>query len=161
MEDKTMREIDNNEHLKIRNPERPDQETGIALPRRLPQTVFQGWGPKLMAATLAAGTLVLSNSPAKASTTVAQTSCEDHGAVVLSSPEFSAPEGIVAEGETVLRINLTAQGQIQDLAVVQSSGNALLDYEAMRVASESRYEAAMVDCKPAADTFLYRVTFAN
>lgn len=43
-----MRQMDNRDRVNIRNPERLDDEGGLALPKRLPRTIFQGWGPKLM-----------------------------------------------------------------------------------------------------------------
>jgi TonB family protein len=156
-----MRHNDTTERIRSRNPERLDDESGVALPKRLPGTLFQGWGPKLMVAALAIGTLALSNKPANAATAVAMTACENHGATLISSPSFDVPDGVAERGDAILRIDLSATGRIENLAVAQSSGDPLLDFEAMRVARESRYNAAIVDCKPAADSVLYRVTFAG
>jgi len=150
-----MRQNDNNEHLKIRNPGRPD-EAGVALPKRLPGGLFPGWGPKLMGAALAIGALALSNQPAKAAS-----ACENHAAMLVGFPAFGIPEGAVGGKEAVLRVDLSANGRVQNLALAQSSGDALLDLEAMRIVHQSRYAAAVIDCKPAADSFLYRVTFNN
>lgn len=52
-----MRQFDDEEHVKTRNPERPDDAAGLALPARVRGTIFQGWGPKLMLAALAASAL--------------------------------------------------------------------------------------------------------
>jgi TonB family protein len=159
MKENTM--FNNREHLKTRNPERSDDVAGIALPQRVSGKLFPGWGPKLMLAAFAVGALAVSNRPASAATAVAQAACGDHGAVLVSSPVFGAPDGMSGNHETVLRIDLTASGRIANLAVAQSSGDPILDFEAIRVARESRYAAAVDGCKPAADSFLYRVTFPN
>jgi TonB family protein len=155
-----MRRIDETQHLKSRNPGRPEDEGGVAMPKRLPGTIFQGWGPKLMAAALAMIAPALTTRSATANV-VAVSACENHSARLISSPAISTPEDAAIGGEAILRVDLSATGQIQNLAVAQSTGDALLDFEAMRVARESRYAAAFVDCKPAAESVLYRVTFAH
>jgi TonB family protein len=155
-----MRRIDETQHLNHRNPERPTDDAGVALPKRLPGNIFQGWGPKLMAAALATLAPALTTRPATANV-VAVSACENHGARLISSPAVSTPEDAAMGGEAVLRIDLSAAGRIQNVTLAQSTGDALLDFAAMRVARESRYAAAFVDCKPAADSVLYRVTFAH
>jgi hypothetical protein len=52
-----MRQFDDKEHAKTRNPERPGDAAGLALPARVRGTLFQGWGPKLMLAALAVSAL--------------------------------------------------------------------------------------------------------
>jgi hypothetical protein len=52
-----MRQFDEKQHAKTRNPERPGDTAGLALPARVPGTLFQGWGPKLMLAALAVSAL--------------------------------------------------------------------------------------------------------
>jgi hypothetical protein len=43
-----MQQIDSSENLKVRNPGRPDDQAGLALPHRTSKAViFQGWGPRL------------------------------------------------------------------------------------------------------------------
>jgi hypothetical protein len=161
MEDTQMQVTDNNERLKIRKPDRPDDEAGVVLPKRTRAALFQGWGPKLMAAALTIGTLALSSSPAKAAKVVAQAMCEDRGAALISSPAFDVPDGAAGGRETLLRVDLSAEGTVTKVSLAQTSGDDLLDFEAMRVAITSRYAAAIIGCEPAADSFLYRVIFAN
>jgi TonB family protein len=155
-----MRQIDNTNHVKIRTPERPIDEAGVALPKRVPGTsLFQGWGPKLMVAAVAIGALAIANRPANAATVVAQAACENHAATLISSPAFGMPEGVAAGGEAIVRIDLSATGQLQNVAIAQSSGDALLDFTATSIARESRFAPEVADCKPAAGSYLYRVTF--
>jgi TonB family protein len=126
---------------------------------RFRSTLFQGWGPQLMAAALAAAS-GLAPRPATANV-VAVSSCEDHGARLISSPAVSTPDEAPGGGEATLRVRLSAEGQILNVTIAQSTGDPLLDIEALRVARESRYAAAFVGCKPAADDVLYRVSFSN
>jgi TonB family protein len=158
-EEMTVRRIDQTQQLNTRNPAGPEDEAAAEGLKRLPNTVFQGWGPQLMVAALAVAS-ALAPRPATANV-VAVASCEDHGARLISSPAVSTPDEAPAAGEAILRVDLSAAGQIRKLTIAQSTGNALLDLEAMRVARESRYAAAFVDCKPAADDVLYRVSFSN
>jgi TonB family protein len=154
-----MRQLDNNQYLRMRTPERTEDGERIAAPKRIASPLFQGWGPKLMAAALAFGALGLSNRPAMAANIVAYAACQDHGATLLHSPIVEVPDGDSASGEAILRVDLSATGQISAISIAQSSGDPLLDFEAMRAARQSRYSAASAGCKPAADQFLYSVSF--
>ena len=154
-----MRHFDDPRRLSVRNPRRPQDQSDPNAARLL-APVFSGWGPKLIGAALAIVAAALAMRPAEANV-VAVASCENHDARLVSSPAVSVPEDAAAGGEAILRVDLSASGQIRGLAVAQSTGSALLDFAAMRVARESRYAAAFVDCKPAADQVLYRVTFPN
>jgi TonB family protein len=158
-EEMTVQRIDQTQQLNTRNPAGPEDEAAIAALKRLPGQVFHGWGPQLMVAALALAS-ALAPRPATANV-VAVSACEDHGARLIDSPAISTPEEAPAGGEAVLRVGLSAAGQILNVTIAQSAGDALLDFEAMRVARESRYAAAFVDCKPAADDVLYRVSFSN
>lgn len=155
-----MRQFDNAEPLKVRNPARPDDEAGIATPRRVSGNLFQGWGPKLMAAALAASALAFSESQVKAATLVAiGTACQNHGARLISSPAYVTPDSVNGVGEAVVRVNLSATGKIEDLALERSAGDPLLDFTAMHIVRESRYATATAGCKASAESFLYSVNF--
>jgi TonB family protein len=157
-----MRQYDDSEQLKIRNPARPDAEAGIATPHRVAGNLFQGWGPKLMAAALAASALAFTDSQVKAATLVAMgTTCQDHAARLVSSPAYVTPDGVNGAGEAVYRVNLSAFGKIESLTLERSAGDPLLDFTAMHVIRESRYDAAIVGCKASAQSFLYSVNFDN
>lgn len=156
-----MRQFDeDNELVRVRIPERPDEGT-LIRPKRVSTALFQGWGPKLLATALAIGTLGFSAHPATAAQVIALASCQNHGAALVSNPIPDAPDGDAATGETVVRVDLSSAGRVQTVAVAQSSGDTLLDFAAMRVARESQYSAASFDCKPAATQFLYSVTFGG
>jgi TonB family protein len=155
----TVRRIDETQQLNTRNPAGPEDEAAAADLKRLPNTVFQGWGPQLMVAALAVAS-VLAPRPATANV-VAVSSCENHGARLISSPAVSTPDEAPAGGEAIVRVGLSAAAQILNITIAQSTGDARLDIEAIRVARESRYAAAFIDCKPAADDVLYRVSFPN
>jgi Gram-negative bacterial TonB protein C-terminal len=157
-----MRQFDNAENLKVRNPARPDDQAGIAAPKRVPGSLFQGWGPKLMATAFAAGALAISTSHVKAATLVAMAAaCQDHSARLTSSPGYVTPDSVNGAGEAVYRVTLSENGRIEALALERSAGDPLLDFTAGRIVRQSRYAAAVAGCKASAETFLYSVRFEH
>jgi hypothetical protein len=55
----------NDEQLKnLRNPEPPDERTGIARPPRTAQDFFADWGPALLTAALTLFALLCASMPA-------------------------------------------------------------------------------------------------
>ncbi|MGB8965082.1 MAG: TonB family protein [Candidatus Cybelea sp.] len=155
----------NNEDLQnVRNPGRPDREAGLARPMRTRHPIFEGWGPKLFAVAIALCGILATHTSASADVkAVAITNCAaNHGAVLISHPDLILLDLVPsAYGETTLRVGLGASGHVDNLAIAQSSGDEMLDFAAMRLARASRYEAASVNCEPAADEFLYKVTFSE
>lgn len=159
-----MRHIDPEEAKATRNPILPNSEGGIATPVRNPGGLFHGWGPKLMLCALAVGTIGFANKPAVAATEhVALAACAtaDRGASLLSNPTAEIPDGVGARGTTVMRLDLSPLGHINALAIAQSSGDSQLDFEAIRVARQSRYAPAIRHCSAASDQVLYAVTFSE
>lgn len=153
----------NDDQLKnLRNPEIPDERTGIARPPRTSHALFAGWGPKLLTAALTIAAAFCAGQPASAETKIVASVCAaDHGAMLLSHPDVALPDGVYGSGETVLRVDLAASGQISNISIAQSSGDAALDFAAMRVARASRYLAASSNCQAAGDSFLYSVIFGQ
>jgi TonB family protein len=152
------------EQLKnLRNPERPDEHTGIAKPPRTSHALFAGWGPKLLTAAITVAAALCASQPASASTKViASTTCAaDHAAALLSHPDVMLPDGVSGTGETVLRVDLAASGEIANISIAKSSGDAVLDFAAMRVARMSSYQPASWNCQASSDSFLYRVIFSQ
>ncbi len=159
-----MLPIENEKGQQIRYPGRPDSEAGTVRPMRTPNPLFHGWGPKLFAAALALSGVVATSKAALADTQIALiSSCAtaDHGASVLSSPILETPEGVGASGEAIVRVNLSAAGQVKAMAIAQSSGSFDLDFAAMRQVQRSHYAPASIGCNAAEDTALYDVTFNN
>ncbi|MGZ3497213.1 MAG: energy transducer TonB [Vulcanimicrobiaceae bacterium] len=157
-----MLPIENKQPSSVRNPGRPDNQARVILPTRTPNTLFRGWGPKLIATAVTICTLALSNKPALASshiTIASSCSSADHGATLLSSPIPETPEGVGASGRTIVRVDVAASGRVERLEVAQSSGSAQLDFAAVRVAEQSQYAPASLACHAAGDSFLYSVTF--
>lgn len=159
-----MRQIDSEHPKAMRNPERPDREAGIAAPGRNPAGLFHGWGPKLMVCAFAMGSIAFADKPAMADTQhVAMSACvtPDRGALLLSNPTPELPAGVSTRGTTVMRIDVSPSGHVDDLAVVQSAGDPRLDYEAMRVARASRYAYASHNCTAINERVLYAVIFGD
>jgi hypothetical protein len=82
-----MRQFDDKQHAKTRNPDRPGDAAGLALPARVRGTLFQGWGPKLMLAAIAVSALC---TPAMAQ----QVSFVPESATGVSQGELSASAAI-------------------------------------------------------------------
>ncbi|HTZ53966.1 MAG TPA: energy transducer TonB [Candidatus Acidoferrum sp.] len=158
-----MLPIDHEDLKNVRNPGRPDSEAGLVRPMRTPNPLFKGWGPKLLTIALALCGIVITRTPASADVKViAITNCAaDHGAELLSNPDAILPDFAYPNGETTLRVKLNASGRVDDVAIAQSSGDAMLDFAAMGVVRGSRYQPATQSCAAAADEFLYKVIFSD
>jgi TonB family protein len=151
--------IDEAKH--VRNPERPDNQTGIAVPHRTSSSFFQGWGPKLMGLALVVGAFAsTSHEPAMAASVIGISGCgtADREATLRDNPTPSYIEG-AGFGTAVMRLNLSAEGKIDELSVEKSSGSTLLDIEAMRVVRGSHFEAARANCNAVGTSVLYDVIF--
>ncbi|MGB6985926.1 MAG: energy transducer TonB [Candidatus Aquilonibacter sp.] len=158
-----MLPIDNEDLKNVRNPGRPDSEAGLVRPMRTPNPLFKGWGPKLLTIALALCGIVITRTSASANVEViAITSCAaDHGAELLGYPQPIIPDFVSANGETTLRVYLNAAGRVDNVAIAQSSGDAMLDFAAMHVVRGSSYQAASLSCAAASDEFLYKVIFSE
>ena len=66
----------------------------------------------------------------------------------------TAEEKAGIQGKTRLQMTVTEEGDVRDLVVVTSSGNANLDNAALRCASRWRYKAAIQNGKPVAVTWM-------
>ena len=115
---------------------------------------------KLIASAFVVGALAFSTSHAEAATVVAvSANCQNQGASLISNPSFVTPDSVNGVGEAVYRVTLSGTGQIENLTLEKSAGDPLLNFTAMHVVRESRFGAAMADCKPAIDSFLVSVDF--
>jgi TonB family protein len=76
-------------------------------------------------------------------------------------PDFPASALPMANGPTLteVMVSLDASGRVTAEQVIQSSGVLALDQAALRAARESKYAPRMVDCKPVAGRYLFKVTF--
>ena len=63
------------------------------------------------------------------------------------------------QGTTILELRIGAQGRVESVAVRKSSGYAVLDREALRVAREWRYQPGIRNGRPVAATLLQPVAF--
>ena len=154
-----------------RNPNRKAEDeageprTSFIQPRRNPETLFRGWGPKLFAAALAASSIGLATGHAQAATTTyGQGACPapNRAAAAISNPAPEYPEMPKLEqigGAAVLQIHLSANGTMEGAQIAQSSGNADLDREALRVANNTRFAAEKVNCQAVEGDYLYAVEF--
>lgn len=128
------------------------------------------WTPKLMALALAACSVSAFSSSARASTGVAgpteARSCPsaDRPPSILRTatpeiPPIAKLEG--ASGDVLVRVDLKSDGKLEGAAIAQSSGNAVLDREALRVARETEYGSGVESCRALSGSYLYKVSFGS
>ncbi len=125
------------------------------------------WSPKLMALALAACSVSAFSSSARASTgaaVVEPRSCPsaDRAATILRTatpeiPPLAKLEG--ASGDVLVRVDLKSDGKLEGATIAQSSGNAVLDREALRVARETEYDSGVESCHALSGSYLYKVSF--
>jgi TonB family protein len=72
-------------------------------------------------------------------------------------PAFAKLAG--ASGTVGVRVDLMPDGSLEDATISQSSGNAALDDEALRVARESEYAPALQGCRAVPGSYLVTVIF--
>ncbi len=72
---------------------------------------------------------------------------------------FSALQMANGPARTEVMVSLDASGRVTAEQVIESSGVLALDESALRAAKESKYAPRMVDCKPVAGRYLFKVTF--
>jgi len=128
------------------------------------------WTPKLMALALAACSVSAFSNGAQASTDLAggaaPRSCPsaDRPASILRSatpeiPPLAKLEG--ASGDALVRVDLRPDGKLESATIAQSSGNVVLDREALRVARETEYGSSVESCHALSGSYLYRVSFGS
>ena len=153
----------------IRRPDHPTAAEalgGIALPKRASgQRLFAGWGPKLLAFALAAGSVASLQRGASAQLE-ARPSCAvpDKVASIVSHPTPEIPEIALQQevtGSVEIIVDLDADGALRSARIEHSSGNAALDAEALRVARKSRYSPTIAACTAVAESLRYTVDFAG
>ena len=89
-------------------------------------------------------------------------SCTRYATVTtMVPPDFPVSALQMANGpaRTEVMVSLDANGRVTAEQVIQSSGVLALDESALRAAKESKYAPRMVDCKPVAGRYLFKVTF--
>lgn len=59
----------------------------------------------------------------------------------------------------LVEVTLDAKGSLTEAKIAQSSGNAALDASALQAARESTYAPKIVNCEPAAGTYIFRADF--
>ncbi|MBV9272060.1 MAG: energy transducer TonB [Candidatus Eremiobacteraeota bacterium] len=78
--------------------------------------------------------------------------------VVPEYPEAAKGAG-VPEVTVIVRLSILADGEIDGVAIVQSSGNAPIDAAALNAARQSKYSPKKLNCIPFAGIYLFRATF--
>ncbi|MBI3945583.1 MAG: energy transducer TonB [Armatimonadetes bacterium] len=81
------------------------------------------------------------------------------GGPVPGYPKLAEDAG--AEGTVVVRVSLSASGEVESVSVTTSSGNASLDAAAVRAAHSWKFRPALRDGKPVAGAETLRFRFAD
>jgi TonB family protein len=155
-----MQPIDTSDNArKPRNPD-PDQDRShIVRPARTGSGRFEGWGPKLFAIAFALAVPL----PFQAGSAAQAANCTDTNASLVEAPQAEMPDALRALGITgtvTVQVNIGPDGSLLAAYIDQSSGNGLLDLEALRVARKARYAPATSNCEPVAGAYLLEVQFA-
>lgn len=145
--------------------ETPSEPRGCVIkPKRSINTLFPGWGPKLLAAMIALAGLGLTTSHALADDQTQACWAPDRPAAVLTSAIPDYPEMARlqrAEGTALVQVNIAASGRLENATIARSTGNEHLDREALRAVLASRFAPAVAGCQPIAGRYLYEVEFRN
>jgi TonB family protein len=64
-----------------------------------------------------------------------------------------------ATGTAFVQVDIDASGTLLNASIAASSGNPLLDREALTTTQLSQFRPAIVDCVPVGGTYLYEVQF--
>jgi TonB family protein len=145
-----------------RNPHNPDRREGqshIVRPALTRGGRFEGWGPKLFASALA----IAAPLPFQTESGAEAAPCVDTAASLVAAPDAEYPDalrGLGISGTVSVQVNIGPDGSLLATYIDQSSGNGLLDLEALRVARKARYAPATSQCEPVAGSYVLEVQFA-
>jgi TonB family protein len=137
----------------------------LIQPRRNPGTLFRGWGPKLFALALVASSTTLPRSHASAADRNPASACPPaRPAAMTDHPDVAypaIPQLMGLTGKTIVEVDLSSAGDVEAAAIAKYSGNEAMDREALRVAHTSHFQAATVNCQPAAGVYYVEVDFGE
>jgi TonB family protein len=80
-------------------------------------------------------------------------------AVFVDLPTIAQEQNV--SGVTTLRVDISATGKLLAQSVLQSSGNPLLDDEAMRSARLASFAPEISDCHAVGGSYLFRADFTR
>jgi protein TonB len=80
-------------------------------------------------------------------------------AVQPEYPEIAREQG--ASGIATVNVSLDAHGNVTAVSIAKSTGNAVLDQEALKAAKMSTFTPEVVDCKPIGGTYFFKADFES
>jgi TonB family protein len=107
-----------------------------------------------LALQLLAPAIAFSAQPQLAKNTPLSSNCRRD--VMVTFP--AQPPGPLPSGRASVEVSVAATGVVTSAKIARSSGNAILDRAAVKMAKESAYEPAMRNCKPTAGTYHFMFT---
>ncbi|MBV9270074.1 MAG: TonB family protein [Candidatus Eremiobacteraeota bacterium] len=85
----------------------------------------------------------------------------DATALVPVTPEFPTNARYIGKvATTLVRVRLSANGEVDDASIQQSSGNTAIDDAAMQAARATLYFPKIMNCHRLPGTYLFRATFS-
>ena len=157
----------NSEPVHVRRMPTDDDVIGgcVIKPKYRVERLFPGWGPRLFAFVAAMGIVYANATHPAGAMQLAQADCgiADRPAAVVDAAQPATPQLDWAPGErtAAVQVDLTPTGAVAGTSIAQSSGVPQFDWEALRVAHQSRYEPAVESCRAIGGSYLYLVTFGN
>lgn len=98
--------------------------------------------------------------PATAASAPPANSCNHEGRVATSAHAVYPASLRVPQTTTALvKVTIGADGSLLDEKIAQSTGSDALDQSALDAAKHSSYSPKLVDCKPVAAAYIFRVVF--
>jgi TonB family protein len=86
---------------------------------------------------------------------------QDAAPIEMSQPEMPWLAKLMRlSGSVKVRIDLDDAGTLQSVSIAESSGNAILDREALKAVRESTFSPEKVDCVGMAGSYAVEVSFA-
>lgn len=81
------------------------------------------------------------------------------GVAELPKLDFPPIRHSPAHGTVVLRVDISAKGELVGHEFLETTGNPNLDMAALRGAHQVHYTPEILDCKPTAGSYLFVVVF--
>ncbi len=130
------------------------------------RALFPGWGPKLLLSVAVFALTAGSCKTADAMTMLrGEHACNGTKTeATVDAPPAEWPEiakSMNAQGNVVVRLDLSDSGTLLKETLISTSGIASLDAEALRVARVAQYRPAVDNCRPVASSYTFRVSFES
>jgi TonB family protein len=86
---------------------------------------------------------------------------QNAGVIHAAQPDYPAiAEELGMTGDdTLVRVDLAADGSLQNASVLRTAGSAIFDQAALRATRQTEFRAERTGCEPVAGSYIYVVSF--